>query len=602
MDDEKTKLIRTAERHLEKGSLRRAIGVYRKVLRLDPQDLRSQLKIGDLYARSADIDSATPIFRAVAEHYAGQGQFLKATAVYKRLAELEPNVPHWALKLADSYRQQGLRNDAADQFRRAIFLYGQAGDAQNLLGTVKQLLSLDANNVAGRVRLAEAFSRGGWIDEAAEQYRLCCRILRRRGNRSDFARCAERLLYHDPSDFDVAKEVAHYYIEQDQPQLALPKLHRCYKLKPRDVEILELLVDAFELLNQSHKAVVILKALAAIYEQSGLQNEYREVMSRVLEFEPDDEEARSVFQAQTAPKVSTEIVFEAGEASPAPTAPKEDPNEDEERGFDELEELMRSGDVPSSAESASMGAPLLTDEMQTGEPRRQEPQELSLSGVNLEDITADAVADLVSSIPIIDAIDSHREDLPFDSDDFADAEVVDSSVVATSIGSHSDVLVSAEMPFDAPESRPAADPEFDRTLDVAGPGGGPAGDDWYDEDDRTLVDHQLTPEETTLVDRHIRKAGLAADESVSIVRPPQRGAAGAPGRGVIAMGAGTGPDSGDAEPVADIDWPVKLHALDRLVDQGALNEALSLVEELEASGAHPPELAIRAKRIRALVG
>ena len=112
---QKAKLIAAADRFALRGKYRRAIAEYKKLLKLDPDDLRAQLKLADLHARAGDTEAATDAFSSVADHYTKAHKYLKATAVYKKLIELSPTEPAAYVALADSYRGQGLQNDAASQ-------------------------------------------------------------------------------------------------------------------------------------------------------------------------------------------------------------------------------------------------------------------------------------------------------------------------------------------------------------------------------------------------------------------------------------------------------------------------------------------------------
>ena len=54
-------------------------------------------------------------------------------------------------------------------------------------------------------------------------------------------RVAERLLFHRPDDFAVARELAAAYIARSNPRLALAKLQAALKAAPRDPQNVTLL-------------------------------------------------------------------------------------------------------------------------------------------------------------------------------------------------------------------------------------------------------------------------------------------------------------------------------------------------------------------------
>jgi tetratricopeptide (TPR) repeat protein len=64
-------------------------------VRADPTDVRSRLRLGDLYAELGDVPNALAMYEEVAKHYEHQGLTLKALAVYKQICSVVmANAPH----------------------------------------------------------------------------------------------------------------------------------------------------------------------------------------------------------------------------------------------------------------------------------------------------------------------------------------------------------------------------------------------------------------------------------------------------------------------------------------------------------------------------
>jgi len=283
----KKSLITTAERYVEKGQYKRAISAYLKLAKLEPENIRTQLKLGELYIKSGSLHQAKDTLLNTTRHYEESGMILKAIAVYNQILQLVPGDPDIRLLLANAYKRIGLANDAAFQYGIAIKGYERNKDVHRKLETIRTLLELDPENLTTRLRLAEEFSRHGMIDEAAEQFQATCDSLLEKGLVDEFAQVAERLLFHKPDAFDVSKLLARYYLTKDYPQRALPLLHVCYKKHNQDVEVMNLLSHAFQRLGQVHKSVVVLGQLASFYAKSGLSNEEDEVKDRIIALDPE---------------------------------------------------------------------------------------------------------------------------------------------------------------------------------------------------------------------------------------------------------------------------------------------------------------------------
>ena len=106
MNFDKTKAMRDAERYLAQGKLRSAIGEYEQVIKNDPRDFTTLNILGDLYIRTSSKAQAVSCYTSVAEHYSNLGFAQKAIAVYNKIAKLEPNSVEVSAKLAELYKER----------------------------------------------------------------------------------------------------------------------------------------------------------------------------------------------------------------------------------------------------------------------------------------------------------------------------------------------------------------------------------------------------------------------------------------------------------------------------------------------------------------
>lgn len=330
----RAKVIAAAHKYLAKGNLKRAVKEYEKVLKDDPSDIRTKLKVADLLFRLGDRERATATFQEVAQFYSGQGFLLKAVAVFKQVQKLKPDDVDVHLSLAALYQQIGLVGDAIAQYRDAIALLEKTGDAMQRLKTAQKMLELDPDNARLRISLAEDFSREGLIEESVQEFRSAYEALRRQGLDEESVLVAERLLYHQPDDWETAKSLAAHFIAQKDGLRALSRLQVCYRFRPNDPDVLELLAQVFEFLGQPQKAATVLKSLARQFDRTGLIRERDEVFQRVLALSPGDQVAAEALRFGSAVPVKSgdEIVFETSSSK----SHEEILVADEEIGIDEL--------------------------------------------------------------------------------------------------------------------------------------------------------------------------------------------------------------------------------------------------------------------------
>jgi len=129
----KEKSRANAERYLQQNKLQNAISEYEKILQVEPRDLAILNTVGDIYARLGQNEKAIERFRVVAESYAGDGFLLKAIALYKKITKLDPNGLAAMEKLAELYRKQGLVSDARSMLLQAAEAYTRKGQSKETL-------------------------------------------------------------------------------------------------------------------------------------------------------------------------------------------------------------------------------------------------------------------------------------------------------------------------------------------------------------------------------------------------------------------------------------------------------------------------------------
>lgn len=314
-----------------------------RLVAAEPDDIKLRLELADLFARAEDRDKAVEQLLYVARKYEKDGFGLKAMGCHLQVMRLSPNNRDSAMALGRHYTEHGLYGEAARAFERA---FGSTTDKSERLNIISALLDLDPDNLADRVRLAEALSAQGMLQESARELRRVADVLEHKAGDQDYPRIAERLLYHQPDDPVVAKRLAAIYVAQEEPQRALPKLRKAYEARPEDLEVLGLLVDTFSQLGQVHKSVAVLKEMARLYDVGGLVHERDECWSKVLSLDPNDPQAREALgqQSETAVGETFEVPYHA---APLPTAKDRGVSPDSSTsgsgGFDDFDDFNDFG-------------------------------------------------------------------------------------------------------------------------------------------------------------------------------------------------------------------------------------------------------------------
>src|SRR4030066_26776 len=184
---DKGKLIDQAQKYIQKGQFDKAISEYQKVVEADSKDIRSRLKLGELYLKVGNNASAVNEYSAAAESYASDGFILQAIDVFKQLLKIDPSISDIYVKLAKLYKKQGLIADALAQYRIVIANY-------------EKLLSAKPASREALRGIGEAYLETGKIKKALDSLKAA--------------------LKSDPNDTTALSLLSRVYLELDDEQNA----------------------------------------------------------------------------------------------------------------------------------------------------------------------------------------------------------------------------------------------------------------------------------------------------------------------------------------------------------------------------------------------
>jgi tetratricopeptide (TPR) repeat protein len=345
---DRNKVMAAAQKHLEKSAFDKAIVEFQKLVKADPSDVRTWLKIGDLYVKLNQRPQAIDTYTKVAEQYAGQGFFHKAVAVYKQILNLDGTRLDVKLRLAEMNESMQLTSEAMQIYEQVASEYGRLGDADKVVTTFGKMVQIDPNNIPTRIKYAEALSRAGKKEEAAEAFEAGAELLKTQGRLDDYVKVVERLLFHK-DDIERSRELAQYYLERNDGKRALAKLQVLFKADPHHIPTLELLATAFEQVQQLPKTISVLREVARLHGERNASDERARVLKRIVTLDPGDAEARQAL-AQLAGPVQPPAPVKQNLAPPpgavigarAPTVVEPEEAEellDEDDDFDDVEDV-----------------------------------------------------------------------------------------------------------------------------------------------------------------------------------------------------------------------------------------------------------------------
>src|SRR4051812_13823191 len=238
---QRDKIIASAEKLVAKGKIEPAIKEYERLLDDNPNDVNTLNRIGDLWVRINRNDEAVKVFIKIAVHYAKDGFFLKAIAIYKKINKLDPSKLEVYARLADLYAKQGLAMEAKSQYQVLADYYLKHGDPGNALGIYRKISELDPNSINVHVKLADLYSQNNKTAEALKEYDRVGRMLLKRGMLDEAVQVFRKALKIDASNIELVDSLVTALLEAKEYDNAVQLVQSALESSTNNPKLLALL-------------------------------------------------------------------------------------------------------------------------------------------------------------------------------------------------------------------------------------------------------------------------------------------------------------------------------------------------------------------------
>ena len=333
---------RLAQVYLTDGFNSKAIAIYKKIAKLAPNELAPLERLADLYVQQGVLSEARPLYLQIAEAHLKANRAPKAVEVLHRLLEVEPESPRVQMRLAELYNVLGQKKEAAEtylNYAQRLLERGEAAEAEKL---AERAIAVDAANAAaillkGKCLVAlnkteEAiveFEKHPEADAGGEVTNLIVDLELKAGQIEKASDRARNQLLRGSSHCGLLHRVADVLIESGRPAEALPLL----------AELREPMIEA----GEQDK---YLKSLSSAAEHMPGAAEPLETLAEFCRTTSDP------FRLGSALSQLVDIYSAAGDHARAESIMEEmiDRNKDDERMVERLNQLRaRSGRAPQPA-------------------------------------------------------------------------------------------------------------------------------------------------------------------------------------------------------------------------------------------------------------
>ncbi len=280
--------LKAAEKALKLGKVDAAIVEYVKVVEAQPRDWNSANALGDLYVRSKQVEKGVQQYTRIADHLADEGFYPKAAALYKKILKIKPDDEYSMLQSGDLAAKQGTLADAKQFFLQVAERRKGRGDRKGAAEIAIRLGTLDPEDLDARLRAGQLAAEMGDTAIALREYREVAAKLEKQDRHAD-ALVPLQLAYElDQSDDSMRarlfagylgsnpeaarkvasgiaelKEVAAAYETAGQGDAALDVMGEVADLDPADLDVRANLALAYVSRGDLEKARTYLSAETA---------------------------------------------------------------------------------------------------------------------------------------------------------------------------------------------------------------------------------------------------------------------------------------------------------------------------------------------------
>src|SRR6266404_3997148 len=204
-------LMTIGELYIRQGETFQAIEYFKRIAKLAPEEIRPLEKLADLYVQQGVMSEARPLFLQLAEIHLKSNRQPEAVGLLKKLLQAEPDNLRIQIRLADLYQAMGQTRDAIEAYVSASQRALARGDQAESERLADKALKLEPSNLAAVIVRARSHSSQG-NHAKAEQLLEQVADLEKGGEQTELLLD----LYLKNSDWDQATALAHRVFEADQ--------------------------------------------------------------------------------------------------------------------------------------------------------------------------------------------------------------------------------------------------------------------------------------------------------------------------------------------------------------------------------------------------
>jgi len=212
--------LKRAEKALRQGRIDAAIAEYVQIVEAQPRDWNSANSLGDLFVRASQLDRGLEQYTRIADHLKDEGFYPKAAALYKKILKLKPDDEYSLLQSGDLAAKQGTLADAKQFFLQVAERRKARGDRKGASEIAIRLGTLDPEDLDARLKAGQMAAEMGDAGTALREFKEVAARLEKQDKHAE-ALVPLQLAYDlDHSDEGIRSRLFVGYLGGGSPELA----------------------------------------------------------------------------------------------------------------------------------------------------------------------------------------------------------------------------------------------------------------------------------------------------------------------------------------------------------------------------------------------
>lgn len=315
---------RVADHYYADGFFLKAIAIFKRINKLDPGLTEICMKLADLYLKQGLSMDAKSQLQVVAQHYVSKNQNKEAIQTFKKLVEIEPDNLRTRNELAKAYKNEGMIGDATREYLEISDQLTRKGLLKESITVLETAHKIDPRNTPVLRKILAIYTEQKEVGKATaileESLKsdpsnpdVLALLAETYASRNQFARAHETIdqaiensiekehfwvlkgdLYLKQGNLDEAfaqySLVADEFVAREEGGKAVALLQRITRTDASFHPALQKIIEIYTLLHQESNVLGAYSALVDAYISKAMYEDAANYLEKLIEIEPENEQ------------------------------------------------------------------------------------------------------------------------------------------------------------------------------------------------------------------------------------------------------------------------------------------------------------------------